>query len=98
MKIDYRVYEAVEGNPPPDKRFFCLPFIVLDGKLGCTIFTYGATAEEARAKAEDFWTKEIEKARANQPKKGKPAGRPQTTMVTPAMLAKIDGLDFDPKG
>lgn len=100
MKIEYRIYENTDAQAPASKRFFCLPNFLLDGKMQMTFFTYGATEREAREKAEEFWNAEIAKARANRGKAGKGdegKGRPQTTAVTPEMLAKIDD-DFDPKG
>lgn len=101
MRVDYRVYRLESGEAPPDKAFFCLPWFLLDGKMRNAVFIYGATAEEAERKAREFWDKEIAKARANRAKtksKGAEArGRPESTAVTPEMLAKIDD-DFDPKG
>lgn len=99
MRIDYRTYENTDGLAPAEKRFFCLPFFLMEGKLHNVIFTYGETAEEARGKAEEFWNAEIAKAQANHAKTGVGGsrGRPQATRVTPAMLAKI-GADFNPKG
>ena len=101
--IQYRIYPAAEPSEvPSSKRFFCLPhFLLDDGHMTMTFFTYGATAEEAREKAETFWTAEIAKARQKYGNRKKDAknkgGRPISTAVTAAMLAKIDD-DFDPKG
>lgn len=100
MRVEYRVYKVDSGEVPADKRFFCLPYFLLNGKMQNAIFTYGATAEEAEGKAREFWDGEIAKARANAAKRGggdAAKGRPVQTAVTPEMLAKIDE-DFDPKG
>lgn len=97
--LELRTYEA-KGKVPADKRFFCLPHFWIEGKQSMTFFTYGASQEEAEAKATEFWEAEIAKARSNGKKTtagGDAArGRPQKTLVTPAMLKKLD--DFDPKG
>lgn len=99
--IQYRVYKATDDGfleVPSDKRFFCLPHFLLDGKMAMTFFCYGATAEEAEDKAREFWEAELAKARRVYGKNKKVAkGRPETSAITAEMLAKIDD-DFDPKG
>lgn len=53
MKI--AVYETTEDVPP--KRRFLAQFEKIKNRL-CIHF-YGATAEEARQKAQDFWDKQV---------------------------------------
>lgn len=99
-KIEYRTYQNLHASAPPSKMFFTLPHFMVDGEPTMTFFTYGPTEEESEAKAKAFWEAELAKAQANRSNRGvgvgQKGGRPQNTLITPAILAKLD--NFDPKG